>query len=385
VIAHSTPVASADLSPAQFSAAYSRYVDGFLAKRSVLDSTLFPEKPAQMWFGYESFGMAMGPLTAWLEERITPAELGAAFHQLGPRAPGIVPASALWIQHAVLTDRSLVGQAWPEGAESVLAYWRRVYEMYSASFSPPGVFTSGATGFQHRLVGSEVIADAAARLDPDAVTPVGPALAAATNYSWLTEAESRQGTYNHGLYASGAATMLVREFVNLGATRYPWIDRTVADLPGTPISVVLRLEQVRGDFDLYGVPRLGPGSYADRITGVAVRTQDGWVGDAGAWMTALTSEVRRAHMALFRTIAGWSPRERFVAGARSYFVMWAPIVELAGGTDADVRRLLYEPLDMAIAERLPVHLERPTPAPLWGWAGGRGDETIFAPVVRGLT
>ena len=371
--------------PAEFSNAFSRYVDGFLARRSVLDSSLFPEKPAQMWFGYETVGAALGDLTAWLRQRLDADELGRSFHRIGPQAPGILPACALWMYHAALTGWDLEGRPWPSDAPEVLEYWRTVFESYSEAFDPPGVFQSGASAFRHRLVDDATIQDAASRLDGAASQAAGPMLAAATNYSWLTEAESRQGTYNHGLYEVDSGRILVREFVNLAATRYPWIDQGPDGLPGAPLSVVLMLQDVDGDFDVYGVPRLEPQNYVDRITGAAVKVDQEWVDAPGPWIEELSGRIRSAHLALFRTIAGWTPHKRFVAGASSYLAMYAPVIEIAGGTEDDIQTLLLEPLGQAVADRLPAHLERQSPAELWGWVAGRGTETIFAPVVRKLS
>jgi hypothetical protein len=384
VNAPSTHSPGVELPLAAFSEAFSRYVDGFLARRSVLDSALFPEKPAQMWFGYETTGGALSEVTAWLRERASAAELGHSFRRLGPHAPGVLPACALWICHAALTGWALEGRAWPSDARLVLDFWRRVYESYSADFTPAGVFISGADAFQHQLIDRAATEDAEIHLDPSASEQAGPTVAAATNYSWLTEAESRQGTYSHGLYETDTGRLLIREFVNLGATRYPWIDRSVADIPGTPVTVVLRLEGVDGDLDIYGVPRLDPQSYSDHVTGVAVKTEDGWVEDPATWMRDLSSELRGAHFALYRTIAGWTPQDRFVAGARSYLAMWAPLLELAGASDADVQRLLFDPLDAAVADRLPEHLARTEPALIWLWAAERGAKSMFSPATERL-
>jgi hypothetical protein len=371
-------------SAAEFSDAYSRYVDDFLARRSVLDSALFPEKPAQMWFGYETGGGALGEVTAWLRERVDAAELGDSFRCLGPHAPGVLPACALWLYHAALTGWALEERPWPSDAGLVLDYWRRVYESYSADFTPAGVFMSGATAFQHRLADANTVEEAVLHLDAGAANQAGPMLAAAANYSWLTEAESRQGVYSHGLYAVEEGQLLIREFVNLGATRYPWIDQSIADLPGTPVTVVLSLADVDGDFDIYGIPRLNP-HYADHITGVAVHAGGGWIENPATWMHRLTGDLQTAHLALYRTIAGWTPRERFIAGARSYLAMWAPVLEVVDATESEVQRLLFDPLDTAVANRLPEHLARTRPARIWSWATERGDNTIFAPVVERLS
>ena len=53
-----------------FHRAWSEYVDGFMTNRSQLAASLFPEKPAQMWFGYAYSRSVLEGLTAWLEDRI---------------------------------------------------------------------------------------------------------------------------------------------------------------------------------------------------------------------------------------------------------------------------------------------------------------------------
>ena len=65
--------------------------------------------------------------------------------------------------------------------------------------------------------------------------------------------------------------------------------------------------------------------------------------------------------------------------------MWAPLIELVGGDEADVQRLLLDPLNTAIADRLPAHLARTTPAEIWRWVAERKTETIFTPVIEGLS
>lgn len=373
---------STSLSAREFSLAYSRHCDGFLARRSVLDSTLFPEKPAQMCFGYEAIGRAFGPFTAWLDERMDAAELGSALRTIRPPASGIVPTSALWMNHAALTSWALQDIAWPDDVDEVLRYWRRVYEAHTTTFDPPGGFLSGESSFQHRLLDDAELAAIAERLDSESAGHAAPMLAAATNYSWLIEAESRQGTYSHGLYSIADGTLLIREFVDLGGSNYAWAPRSEA-IPVTPVSIALRLTAVAGDFDIYGVPRLQPPDYARKAIGVAVLTEDGWVANPAEWLGSTTRQLQRAHVELYRTVAEWSPRQRFIAGASSYFAMYSPIVRMAGGSDDDVRRLLLEPLADAepIMERYLARAERPE---LWEWAATRGDATLFAPAIEAL-
>jgi hypothetical protein len=372
------------LSMRDFSVAFSRHCDGFLARRSVLDSALFPEKPAQMCFGYEAVGGTLGTLTEWLDDRIDPGSLGVTLRQIRPPGPAILPTCALWMFHAALTTWSLQNVSWPDDVESVLSYWRRVYESQTARFDPPGGFLSGEATFQHLLLDETDVDVVVGQLDADAIALAAPMLAAAANYSWLLEAESRQGTYSHGLYPVDDGVLLVREFVDLGGSNYPWLPEDHAGLPCAPVSVALRLADTTGDFDIYGVPRLEPSDYKERVTGVAVLTADGWVSDPGGWLQDTTRLLRQAHVSLYRTVAQWTARQRLTAGARSYFSMWAPVVRLVGGTEDDVRRLLFDRLDAA-TPLLESYLERSTQPDLWRWAATRGDETLFAPVIRELT
>jgi hypothetical protein len=60
------------------------------------------------------------------------------------------------------------------------------------------------------------------------------------------------------------------------------------------------------------------------------------------------------------------------------------LLELAGASDADVQRLLFDPLDTAVADRLPEHLARTEPAPIWRWAAERGAKSMFSPATERL-
>jgi hypothetical protein len=371
----------------QFYGDYSRYVDTFLARRSVLDSTLFPEKPAQMFFGYQVMADVFDDLVPWLNERFDGAAFGAASRGMGK---GIVPVGitgSMWVYMFGLLGRIFEGREWSrERAIEVLSYWRAGFETYLERSTPAGgAFPeSGGRQFEIRLLTPREVAAAETHLDPRAAAAAPPFVAAAANYSWLTEAESRQGTGAHGLYDVEGGKLLVREFVNLSADAYPWIDQSVADLPHGPVSILLRLDGVDADFDAMGVPRLEPQDYTDHITGAAVLTADGFVPDPAEWLRTMRANLGRAHRAAFRLIAGWSPRERFIAGARSYAVMWFPIVRLAGGDEADVQRLIVDRLDEAIDRKLDEHLARDGVAPVWEWASKPDRPTIFTPVLEEL-
>src|ERR1700683_1482145 len=79
-----------------FHRAWSEYVDGFMTNRSQLAASLFPEKPAQMWFGYAYSRSVLEGLTAWLEDRIDPVQFGAHLRALRSPASGLHISAVLW-------------------------------------------------------------------------------------------------------------------------------------------------------------------------------------------------------------------------------------------------------------------------------------------------
>jgi hypothetical protein len=372
----------------QFVTEYSRYVDGFLARRSVLHSTLFPEKPAQMDFGYRVMGTIYEDLIPWLRPRLDGPSYGEVARRIRSPILAVGVTGSSWVYLFSLLRRTFEGEPWsPKTARDVLSYWREGFETYLANANPAGgAFPPpGGRQWDMRLLDAECVAALVEHLDERAAPAAPPFIAAATNYSWLTEAESRQGVGAHGLYDVDGGKLLVREFANLSADRYPWIDQDVAELPHGPISVVLRLKDVEADFDGFGVVRMDPEDYVDHLTGVAVLTADGFVDDPGTWLAEMRRNVGRAHRAAFRTIAAWDRRQRFIAGALSYTVMWIPIIELAGGTDADVRRLLLDPFHAAVDALLDEHLARTDEPRIWTWASRADRPTVFAPVIEGLS
>lgn len=366
---------------------YSEYVDAFLKRRSTLKSSLFPEKPAQMWFGYLYARIAMERTTEWLAPRLDPVELGRSLQQVRAPANGLNVSSVLWVYMMATTGLALEGRkVSPETARMVLGYWKQAFEAYMERCDPPSFFPPEAAPLSYRVLDDDGIAALVERLDGGGVESAQATLAAVANYSWLLECESRQGTFGHGLYelADGRG-LLVREFADLSGGLYPWMDRDAATLPTSPVAVVLGMRGVEVGFDLMGVPRIDPEMYGERTEGIAVVTEDGFVEDCSAWLQTLAEETAKAHRSLFRTTMTWGPAERFAAGARTYARIWAPFVRLRGDED-DVRRLVLDPLDEAVKDELPAHLEREGEPPIWRWIGRQDRPTVFAPaleVIRG--
>jgi hypothetical protein len=371
----------------EFYRAYSAYVDGFLTRRSVLSASLFPEKPSQMYFGYAWTEQAAVPITEWLADHLPARELGERFRCMRTQGTALTVTGVLWTYLMGLLGLELTDKPWSQDvARGVLGYWQEVFEVFTALCDPPS-----RPPERHETYARFHMLDAmeAARV-AESVTPapgeaIQATVAAAANYSWLLECESRQGTFNHGLYDIGnRRRLLVKEFVDLSGRFYPWVDQDAAELPRGPVAIVLLLCGVEARFDAFAVPSLDPESYGERLEGVAVITDRGVEPDPVAWLQALADELARAHRSLFRTIMRWTPRDRYYGGARSYARIWADILEVAGATPEDVERLAFDSVDAFTEEHLDAHLAREGDAPIWPWVSDPARPTVFEPVLGPL-
>ena len=369
-----------------FFAEWSRYIDGFMANRSILRSVLFPDKPEQMWFGYLYTRTVIEPLTEWLEARLAPAELGARLQAPLAPAHAVNVVGAMWNYLFASLGLVLEGRELDVAtARGVLAYWHRVHAAYTTRWDPASPVPPLSGPFQYRIVAPAQAERLAGLLDPAVRAGVQPLIAALANYSWLMEAESRQGTFSHGLYAlADGSQLLVRCFGDLAGSTYPWLEEFDASIPAGPVALLLGLRDVEASFDLLGVVHVTPEHYAERVTGVGLLTQDGPITDCADWLVDLGTAVAKAHRHLYRIVMPWSREDRFVAGARSYARLWIPFVRLGGGTQDDVQRLVLDPLDAAVRDILPACAAAEGPPAIWTWAARTDRPTVLSPLLEAL-
>jgi hypothetical protein len=370
----------------EFYGQFSTYVDGFLVRRSALSASLFPEKPAQMYYGYSWAEQAVPEITDFLARRAGAAELGGRFRAM--RSPGnaLSLSGGIWGYLMGTLGRELTGLPWSTAtAEQVLGYWQGVFASYTALCDPPSRPPDrGQDYLRFAVLGDAEASSLAEQIVPSAGEAARACLAVCANYAWLLECESRQGTFSHGLYAGkDGARLLVREFVDLSGRRYPWVEGP-PELPAQPVAIILALREVDASFDVFGVPAVEPPSYEDHITGVAVVTDAGVEPEPELWLQRCTGAATVAHRSLFRTIVGWEARDRFLAGGRSYGRMWADVLELAGASPDEIDALVFDSLDRFAEEHLEEHLTRDGPAPIWPWIAQADRATVFEPVLAVL-
>lgn len=369
----------------QFYEQFSTYVDGFLERRSALSASLFPEKPAQMYYGYSWTEQAVPEITDFLSQRVSAAELGERFRALRSRANALSLAGGIWMYLMGTLGRELTGLPWSAGtAAEVLRYWQGVFVSYTALCDPPSRPPDRGQEYRRFAVLGDAEASSLAELIvPSSGDAARACLAVCANYAWLLECESRQGTFSHGLYDAGNGDrLLVREFVDLEGRRYPWTEGS--ELPSAPVAIALALRDVDARFDVFGVPAVDPPSYEEHITGVAVLTEAGVEPDPEGWLQRCGDAATAAHRALFRTVVGWEARDRFRAGARSYGRIWADVLELAGASPDEIDALVFDSLERFAEGHLEEHLSREGPAPIWPWIAQTDRATVFEPVLAGL-
>ena len=217
---------------ASFCRAWSAYVDAFMTNRSQLAASLFPEKSAQMWFGYAYSRRVLEEVTAWLDGRTDPAKFGAHLRALRSPASGLHISAVLWSYNfgclgAALTNPDALD---PERVAAVLDYWRQVHAAYREGGPDP--VTAGQSVPANRVLADGVAAELAGAVHPPGDLPVQRLIAGLVSYSWLMECESRQGQFTHGLYPTGPdRALLVREFSDLSGSYYRWAHRGGRRLP----------------------------------------------------------------------------------------------------------------------------------------------------------
>jgi hypothetical protein len=363
--------------------AYSHYADAFLTERSVLTSSLFPEKPAQMWFGYRYSGPVLARLTGWLEHRIAPEDFGDSLRS-SPLAPvnGLHLGAIVWSYSLALLGEVLANPESPaadlDELPNFAGYWARVHRAYRRRPLPFDAESPLMTDYQ-------VLSDSARERIEGALVriPDGHALqrllGALTVYAWLLEAESRQGVFSSGLYPAQPGAIHIRCFNDLSGSAYEWAP-SVATVPRGQLAIVLQLEGVEAKFDLFGRAKLKPEDYGDRILAAAVLTEDGPIADLAAWIADSQNAVRMLHRDLYRTVAGWDRRGRFIAGVTSYGKLWAAFVLAAGGSPADEAELVWTPLRSFVDSEID-RISTDEPIPLWDWVRGPRAQTLFEPIL----
>ena len=168
-------------------------------------------------------------------------------------------------------------------------------------------------------------------------------MAAASQYGFLISCESRVSLHNSGPYKlSDTREMIVRDYMDLSESDFPWLDDVAADVPYNNLTVPMAVEGCHFYLmDDWGSFESEPEFKAHHVVGVGLYTSDvlteGYTPVAMDNRESLTEafedltvRVKDATAKLWRRIAGWSRDQMIDAGAMVYFGIVKDLAHVAG-------------------------------------------------------
>jgi hypothetical protein len=181
-------------------------------------------------------------------------------------------------------------------------------------------------------------------------------MAAASQYGFLISCESRISLHNHGPYNLGdGRELLVRDFMDLAESDFPWLDDAAAGVEYNNITVTMAVKDCHFYLvDDWGSFEATPEFSADKLVGVGLYYSDnlsdghqplgmGSREELIATFHRLTEQVREATNKLWLKIASWNRNQMMDAGAITYFAICKDLAHVAG---------VYDPEDwMKVDER----------------------------------
>jgi hypothetical protein len=231
------------------------------------------------------------------------------------------------------------------------------------------------------------VAEVARHLEPSTETvrhAVRRLAASIELYSFILHGEQRDGIFAHGPYPQSDGTaIVVHEFNDLQNDFLPWA-ATAARNRYPNLAIVLRLNNVRTRFDLFGSILYEPGDVSDRVMAEAVLAVD----DAGVAHPVAFEEIAdiqhraaEAQNELYLKAAEWSPRFKAGYGVHLFANHMRSFFRIAGLNRDDAIRQAF----MAAAEKVvDGMLERAEPPSMWSFMATT-QENFFWPVVAPAT
>jgi len=173
-------------------------------------------------------------------------------------------------------------------------------------------------------------------------------MASASQYGFLISCESRISLHNSGPYKlADGIEMVVRDFMDLSESDFPWLDDVAAGVPHNNLTVPMAVKDCHFYImDDWGSFESEPDFKAEKVIGVGLYTSDnlsagyqplcmGSRGELIAKFRELDQQVREASTLLWKRIAAWSRDEMMDAGAITYFTMIKDLAHIAGVYEVD--------------------------------------------------
>lgn len=321
--------------------------------RTVQESKLFPV-PSYMLLSYLCCYYRYPELLRKVESRMRAEEIGDRARAMGGKLGNVVgwalPTFFL-LGREMLIDFGLLSPA--DGAEDVayvMDFWRR--------FKLSQQREDGHLNAREFGQRTEPLPERRLQRFHAELLPCGPGdrlssaaqtfLATVSQYGFLVSCECRFAISNSGPYRLGEdREMIVRDFSDLAEGDYPWLDGIAGDIPFSNLTVTMEATGCHFYLvDDWSSFESRPEFTADKLTGVGLYTSDvlteghvpvgmGSAEELAATFEDLTERIRKATVALWQRMAGWTRDEMMDAGALVYFSMAKDFAHLAGVYDPD--------------------------------------------------
>lgn len=329
--------------------------------RTVQESKLFPV-PAYMMLSYLMAYYRYPALLRKIESRMSAEEIGDRARNMAMKIqnPGMSYAP----------DFYLLGREWllnmglikptdaVEDLVYILDFWKRFELAYHRNDAH---MTNREFGHRSQILNERRVqvyhADMYDCVNGDELHEAAHAfMAAASQYGFLISCESRISLHNHGPYKLNDNTeMLVRDFMDLAESDFPWLDDAAEGVEFNNITVTMAVKDCHFYLvDDWGSFEAKPEFSADKLVGVGLYCSDnlsdghqplgmGSREELIATFHRLTEQAREATNKLWMKIAGWSRDQMMDAGAITYFAICKDLAHVAG---------VYDPADwMMVDER----------------------------------
>ena len=320
--------------------------------RTVQESKLFPV-PAYMMLSYMMAYFRYPSLLRKIESRLSAEVIGDRARNMGAK---IQNPSMGW----ALPGFYLLGREWlinlglirPQDAVEDLVYVMDFWKRFQLSWHRnDGHVTNKEFGHRAQILPERRLqvfhADMFDCAAGDALHEAAQAfMAAASQYGFLISCESRISLHNSGPYKlADDREMIVRDFMDLAESDFPWLDGVARDMPYNNLTVTMAVKDCHFYLmDDWGSFESKPEFTADKLVGVGLYTSDtlsnGYVPvamsskeDLTACFKSLTDKVKDATNKLWRRIAGWSRDQMMDAGAITYFAIVKDLAHVAGVYD----------------------------------------------------
>ena len=322
--------------------------------RTVQESKLFPV-PSYMILSYLMAFYRYPALLRKIEEKMSAEEIGDRMRQMsmklqnpsmGWALPGVYLCGREWlINMGLLRPTDAV-----EDLIYVMDFWKR-YELSWHRNS--GHFSNKDFGHRAQILPERLIQVFHADMYPceagDELHKAAHAfMASASQYGFLISCESRISLNNTGPYKlSDNVEMMVRDFMDLSESDFPWLDDVGKGMPHNNLTVPIAVRDCHFYLvDDWGSFESEPEFKAEHLIGVGLYESDNLSGgyrpvcmgsreELIAKFRELDEQVREATTLLWKRIAAWSRDEMIDAGAITYFAMVKDLAHVAGVYDVD--------------------------------------------------